>query len=1351
MPAPARCCVLLWVLLLACNGRAAAASWDDSACTITLTFRNGTRPSFVEALQLTTDFAAAGAGRGDAWWAAWVKGLDSWVEEGSEAAAAAAARVQSHTRTLRCRSGGGTYSLLFRDPRMEPEEGTDGGRLGRSAASRSVGHHFFVAPCAWFAATAPRGRPPCDVDGQPVAGAAAEAGRAAAALQGDAGIGHTVIQRVGPPEDVNNLVLLAAGYLASERAKFEKDAADVTKLFKFPPKQYKGSVPFYRYFDVVNVFSVYQPSRQQGATDPTKGITIDDNLGCTYGRERATYLFCDLQRVLALAETSPAKPKSQHRGNTVVTVLVNSQKYGGGGTFSGGGLTKVGVFYTGLNLEDEGEKQKYASLLFHELGHAWGDLADEYDTGVAEPSVKKQLNCVAPGQPIPWQAWIDKSKAEPALDIDQSPTAPCGFSNYLKPSQSCIMSKLSADRMCPVCREAVTKQMYATKFSLLWPTCPLPDEIVHMPPGSTITLHANSKLLSKGDFKVTWRQAGNVVAQDAFFLQVAADALPAGTSVVELTVEDATPWVLDRGSVATMKQTREFTLKRVPVLNNSTGSLISAKCWCTDENGYNCRGGPSFFQQAPGQLGTEPSYAAECKPGGNCSLDFSTTKYETNDGFSEEEALKEYESYILYVCVGAGVSALMLWVIAWRRWRKKMQKKVQSIFSVEFKKRYVVIRGIMMGSAVIMMLASFGTYVLAVYLYTQIDGIGKWLLVPGCIIALVLYVIAFVGFWAACLRSKCFLAVNGVLLLLCVGICITAAYYAKWFHDSICEQPPVGFGETPQPCPQSDAQDFLRDIWETLVADHTQKACTLQRKLECSGWTENCQRPSTLHCPDNCETTNAKYPMSCRRSVEEKIIDKYFPSVFAYSIVLGCLLFVGVIFNFLLCYAVREMEKEMKNKKEEKHALSEKRRASTYLGAGHDSSVHSLGGGAGGQEETTDLLRDLTLEERRLLRREFRRYDKEGKGLVSQEQYKKFLKKAMGARPSDEETSSLFRACGATEEGDRINFYDVLDSLAKDDDELRHNADVDAYFGQAGGAGSGGEYLMRDTKQETLRSYLRGACAGEDVPEHYADSELLSPEERHRRHKLRQMYVAGVRYGADPSGCRSHYVNVERELGMDYDTRGAQVYVVAVDPGGAADVAEVRPGDVLLSADGCPMSGAGTLAACVAGARARGQTSVLLVTKQPFPTSFHQAPQRGVTPLPGRDPPSWVGEMLRLQVGFVAGGLGVRSDNTSRVGTHVSSSAANVVKKEDPAVAWAATPTSPPLDSFTPRSNAAVKFSNLPSAIDTSGYAPNPLVASPRAEISPASHYPHNPFPHNDKQPASFSGGGRYVPHRQLV
>ena len=562
-----------------------------------------------------TAMHGASARRADEPLAAWLARLDDW----QPVAGGASEVPASGTVDVVCNAGAETFRLRFDDPRVVSFQGEDGMLPN---AQRLV-----VLPSAFLGDKAAAA---CDVRtafyhetdvfarvGQ---GLAAQ-GFAAFNVPADA-VPRTE-KRVGPPSEVHNLVILAAGYTAAERTKWEADLAKAIDFFVNPPgEKYVNHMPLYRYFDAVNVFSVWQPSPESGATIPP-GPVVNNNLDCSYGTSGIDRLLvCDYTKSLELAETTDAKPQSQNPRNVVALTLVNSDKYGGSGSYSTN--FKRGTFYASSD-ETPAGRDTFASIMFHELAHAWTHIADEYNSRTTDGATGGQnANCAGPDflNNLPWQHLIDAGL------VPATPSLGCTYPNWYRAAPDCIMKSLSQKELCPVCREKMTLSLYDTPtFSTTWPSCPLPNEVVHVAVGGSVRLHANSKLVLKGSFDIAWELVpaggGAAVAlcqQCGADLEVSASALQAGLNTVRLTVSDTTPWVFTKP--AAMTQSRTFTLKVVDSVD--TANLRSRRCYCADESGVDCRGGASFFSNAGA---SDVAYYSECDTvSGECELH--TTTYE---------------------------------------------------------------------------------------------------------------------------------------------------------------------------------------------------------------------------------------------------------------------------------------------------------------------------------------------------------------------------------------------------------------------------------------------------------------------------------------------------------------------------------------------------------------------------------------------------------------------------------------------------------------------------------------------------------------------------------------------------
>ena len=151
-----------------------------------------------------------------------------------------------------------------------------------------------------------------------------------------------------------DLVFLPEGYKEDEMDKFLAAARKMTKgLFEYEP--------YARYKDFFNFKAVLAPSPESGIDIPSEGIerkTLMDFSYDTFDSER----YIGTRNHWAISELA---------SNTTwchAIVLVNNEKYGGGGIYN---------FYSVF----PGGNPYILELFVHEFGHAFANLPDEY----AEP------------------------------------------------------------------------------------------------------------------------------------------------------------------------------------------------------------------------------------------------------------------------------------------------------------------------------------------------------------------------------------------------------------------------------------------------------------------------------------------------------------------------------------------------------------------------------------------------------------------------------------------------------------------------------------------------------------------------------------------------------------------------------------------------------------------------------------------------------------------------------------------------------------------------------------------------------------------------------------------------------
>ena len=240
-----------------------------------------------------------------------------------------------------------------------------------------------------------------------------------------------------------DIAFLADGYSDTSMGKYKND---VVRMYKFL-FEYE---PFKSYKDKINIWAVYSVSAEDGTDDPRKGIYKRSCLNSTFntfGSDR--YLTTtDMRRVYDFASQVP---------HDQVYILVNTDKYGGGGIYNFFSLTSV--------------DHRLSRLVFvHEFGHALAGLADEYYYD--EPEYADYYpNSLEPWEPNittlvnfdeKWKSMVPDTVPVPTPDVPKYYNVVGAFEGggyrskgVYRPMHTCIMKELSAPGFCSVCRKAL--------------------------------------------------------------------------------------------------------------------------------------------------------------------------------------------------------------------------------------------------------------------------------------------------------------------------------------------------------------------------------------------------------------------------------------------------------------------------------------------------------------------------------------------------------------------------------------------------------------------------------------------------------------------------------------------------------------------------------------------------------------------------------------------------------------------------------------------------------------------------------------------------------------------------------
>ena len=262
----------------------------------------------------------------------------------------------------------------------------------------------------------------------------------------------------GDPKSKVDIVILGDGYAADEMSKFRVDADFfVESFFKAEPFKSRKSD--------FNVNAVEIISENSGIQNPAENFYPNNPLQLSYstfGVDRYVLTYDDwtFRNYAGLAPYD------------YVVILMNSNKYGGGGIYN-------------LYITAAARSQSNGYVMVHEMGHHIAALADEYYqsevayaptnttiepwefnvTALLDKENIKWKSLVSPGTPIP-TPWnkdeYDKSGGKSSLLPPNDGTVGAfEGANYIskgmyRPEVNCIMLS-KAEYFCSVCKDGLTK------------------------------------------------------------------------------------------------------------------------------------------------------------------------------------------------------------------------------------------------------------------------------------------------------------------------------------------------------------------------------------------------------------------------------------------------------------------------------------------------------------------------------------------------------------------------------------------------------------------------------------------------------------------------------------------------------------------------------------------------------------------------------------------------------------------------------------------------------------------------------------------------------------------------------
>src|SRR4051812_43876 len=199
----------------------------------------------------------------------------------------------------------------------------------------------------------------------------------------------TAVRFSGGSTNRVDVVILGDGYTAGEIAS-GKYATDVETFVQ----RVFAQEPYLEYQAYFNVRRVDVTSLESGSDHPELGTAKNTALDGTYNCSGIQRLVCvNLTKVNEVLSRSPLLPTEKD----IILVVVNDTTYGG----SGGSIAVSST------------NTASAEIILHELGHSFGQLADEYG-GPPPPSCNSAVEPAAVNatrattrNAIKWNQWID--------------------------------------------------------------------------------------------------------------------------------------------------------------------------------------------------------------------------------------------------------------------------------------------------------------------------------------------------------------------------------------------------------------------------------------------------------------------------------------------------------------------------------------------------------------------------------------------------------------------------------------------------------------------------------------------------------------------------------------------------------------------------------------------------------------------------------------------------------------------------------------------------------------------------------------------------------------------------------
>ena len=169
---------------------------------------------------------------------------------------------------------------------------------------------------------------------------------------------YITLQQAADTSRCIHVAYVAEGYQQHEMGTFLEDC-------KIAMKSLFSHEPFRQMQDRFNMIAVMSPSAESGVSEPGKGIWRNTALGAHFD----TFYSARYLTTLHLKKMNDVLAGTPYEH---IIVLVNGERYGGGGIYNSYTLT-------------DAHGPSFRPVVVHEFGHSFGGLGDEYPYGDDDP------------------------------------------------------------------------------------------------------------------------------------------------------------------------------------------------------------------------------------------------------------------------------------------------------------------------------------------------------------------------------------------------------------------------------------------------------------------------------------------------------------------------------------------------------------------------------------------------------------------------------------------------------------------------------------------------------------------------------------------------------------------------------------------------------------------------------------------------------------------------------------------------------------------------------------------------------------------------------------------------------